>query len=266
MPTDDSSLPPIIVSTDTPAPLPPPDPTPWGFWATVGFSALIAIAFAFAQSLGLVIYIALTGGLQALKRLDPNHLEDVVSDGKALVAISLLSAPITIALCVLFAWLRRGITVREYLALRWPSWKTILKWAAGCLLFLILLDIGTSFIKGEATENFMRQTLQSVGPLLPLLWIVLVVAAPLSEEIFFRGFLFAGIANSRLGPYGAIAITSLLFMAIHLQYDLQGLIFVFFLGLILATARWKTGSLPLCMMLHAMMNFIATISFLFLDK
>lgn len=259
MPTDDSSLPPIIVSTEVQPPLSGP-PTPWGFWATLGFSAVIAGAYILAQSFAVGFYVAFTGGPAALKAFD---IEKIVSNGKVLVLITLCSAPVSIGLCVLFAWMRNGITVRDYLALRWPPLKIVVKWLLLCVVFLSLVDIGTSFIEGHQTQNFMRQTLDSIGSLMPLLWVVLLVAAPVSEEFFFRGFLFAGLARSRLGPVGAILVTALLFMSIHLQYDLQGLIFVLFLGLILAIARWKTGSLLVCILLHAMMNFIATITFIY---
>jgi membrane protease YdiL (CAAX protease family) len=244
-------------------PPPPPPPTPWGFWATLGFSVVIALAFIFAQGFAVAIYVALTGGVPALEKLDAAQL---ASDGKVLVLATLCSAPISVGLSILFASLRNPITVREYLALRWPAPKVILKWLGLSIVLLIVVDVGMSFIKGHATEDFMKQTLESVGSFMPLLWIVLVIAAPFSEEFLFRGFLFTGLAHSRAGPLGAVIISAICFTSIHVQYDLQGLVFVFFLGLLLASARWKTNSLWLCILLHGLMNFTATATFMLFGR
>src|ERR1043165_2645667 len=104
---DDSSLPPIIVSTELPPQLPPEPPTPWGFWATIGFSAVIAVAYVLAQSFAVAFYLGFTGGPAALKDFD---VEKITSNGKVLVLITLCSAPVSIACCILFAWMRNGIT------------------------------------------------------------------------------------------------------------------------------------------------------------
>jgi membrane protease YdiL (CAAX protease family) len=85
------------------------------------------------------------------------------------------------------------------------------------------------------------------------------VAAPLSEEFFFRGFLFAGLKNSRLGGYGTVAVTSLLFACIHFQYDIQGLLFVLLIGIFFGITRLRTNSLWLCIALHSFMNIMATL-------
>jgi membrane protease YdiL (CAAX protease family) len=34
----------------------------------------------------------------------------------------------------------------------------------------------------------------------PLIWITFVIAAPLIEELFFRGFLFEGLRDSWMAP------------------------------------------------------------------
>jgi len=77
--------------------------------------------------------------------------------------------------------------------------------------------------------------------------------------LFFRGFLFRGWKESRLGNVGTIVITSTLWAVIHVQYDLFGIAMIFCFGLLLGTVRCKTGSVPLCMVLHAIMNLVATI-------
>ena len=79
------------------------------------------------------------------------------------------------------------------------------------------------------------------------------------EEIFFRGFLFQGIRYSRLGPIGAIGITSFFWAAIHLQYDIYGIATIFALGILFGIARLKTGSIHLLMVMHSLASLVATI-------
>ncbi|HDN26885.1 MAG TPA: CPBP family intramembrane metalloprotease [Thioploca sp.] len=91
------------------------------------------------------------------------------------------------------------------------------------------------------------------------MWFAIVVAAPLFEEIFFRGFLFAGFQSSRLGNTGAILLTSLAWTVIHLQYEIYELSIVFVLGIILGIARLMSQSLYVPIAIHAFANLLATI-------
>ena len=83
--------------------------------------------------------------------------------------------------------------------------------------------------------------------------------APILEELFFRGFLYSGLSSSFLGPLGTILITSISWAAIHLQYDLYGISTIFVFGLLLGAARLKTHSLIVPVLMHALMNLVATI-------
>jgi hypothetical protein len=106
--------------------------------------------------------------------------------------------------------------------------------------------------------EFMTKTYASIGS--PwILWLAVIVAAPLFEELFFRGFVIKGLAESRLGWQGAVLISSCLWSLIHLQYKPYELSFVFLLGLILGVARVKTGSTLLTFLLHSLVNLTAMI-------
>lgn len=105
----------------------------------------------------------------------------------------------------------------------------------------------------------MLEVYGTAGNALPLLWLALIVAAPFSEEFLFRGFLFTGLKESRLGAYGTILITSLIWASIHAQYDLYGITTIFVAGIFLGFARLKTNSIWLCVLLHGLMNLIATL-------
>jgi membrane protease YdiL (CAAX protease family) len=78
-----------------------------------------------------------------------------------------------------------------------------------------------------------------------------VVIAPLAEEAFFRGFVFAGL-RPRLGVVGAALISAAVFGAVHLS--LGTFLPVAFLGLLLAMLYATTGSLYPGIIAHAFNN------------
>jgi membrane protease YdiL (CAAX protease family) len=76
------------------------------------------------------------------------------------------------------------------------------------------------------------------------------------EESVFRGFLWRGLAASRLGNWGAWLLTSVFFVANHTKdYAAPGaLIGVAIMGLILGLVRWRTGRSTAAMITHSLRN------------
>jgi membrane protease YdiL (CAAX protease family) len=93
----------------------------------------------------------------------------------------------------------------------------------------------------------------------PLLWLAFIIVAPLSEELFFRGFLFKGIESSRLGAFGAAIITSLVWAILHIQYDIYSMLVLFAGGLLLALSRVRSKSLYPPIAMHIVQNLVATV-------
>ena len=80
------------------------------------------------------------------------------------------------------------------------------------------------------------------------------VVAPLAEEIFFRGFLYAGL-RSRLGPTSGVLVSALIFSLVHV---LPGVLLpIFVMGAIFALLYERTGSLWPCIVLHGVINSLA---------
>jgi len=232
-------------------------PRPWGFWATIGFSCVIATAYFFC---GVVVVIAF---VIAAKSQSPEldvaaFVNSLSANGSFLALFACVGGSCIIILCVLFAKIRRNISVGEYLCLHMPSLKSLLKWSLVLLLFLLCSDLLTFALGRSIVPEFMVDAYTTAG-FRPLLWFALVIAAPVSEEIFFRGFLFRGIESSIIGPVGAVILTSLSWAAIHTQYDLYGIGSIAVGGLLLGWARLKTKSIWLPVVMHAMQNLLATI-------
>ena len=83
--------------------------------------------------------------------------------------------------------------------------------------------------------------------------IVIVVIAPIVEELIFRGAGF-GLLR-RFGATIAILVTAFAFAAIHGLFEAFPLLFLFGAGL--AWLRERTGSVYPCIVLHGAFNGIA---------
>ena len=109
-------------------------------------------------------------------------------------------------------------------------------------------------IKLKPQDILGRLDLQGWNLLLTLL--VVGILAPVAEEIFFRGFLYAGL-RKRLGVLGALLISTLVFTSLHLSIDV--FIPILVLGFCLAWLYEKTGSLWPGIILHASNNTLALV-------
>ena len=80
------------------------------------------------------------------------------------------------------------------------------------------------------------------------------LVTPITEEVFFRGFVFSGLIP-RFGVAKAMVLSALVFSAFHLSVGV--LVPVFLTGLLLALLYRKTGSIWPCVLAHAGQNALA---------
>jgi membrane protease YdiL (CAAX protease family) len=217
---------------------------------------VIAVAFVGAQIAAGVIFTvaAMTSGHQEVL-LDPKKLQ---TNGLFLALTTCGAAPVGIGLTWLFAWLRSGILVRDYLVLRRGSTQHLIRWCIALLALGAISDGLSALLGRPIVPDVIIESYQTAGSR-PLLWFAVIVLAPINEEIFFRGFLFAGFSCSPVGAWATILLTSMLWSVIHFQYDWNGVAVIFASGLLLGSARLKTNSLYPCVLMHTLMNLIATI-------
>src|SRR5207249_801857 len=230
----------------------PVEPRPvWGLWATLGF---VILALVLSQTIGTVVLIllrpdALTGGVDTL-----------VKDG-VVVALSNIPANAVQVIVLALASRRRGWSITEYLGLVWPATRHLVLALWVLVVFLLGYDVLTYALGRDIVTPFQVDTYQSArdAGMLPLLWFALVIAAPVAEEIMFRGFLFRGWVTSERRAILGILIISALFAAIHIQYDWFGILQVFFIGLLLGLVRWRSASTTLTILMHVLANLWATV-------
>jgi hypothetical protein len=90
---------------------------------------------------------------------------------------------------------------------------------------------------------------------LPLAALEAVVLAPLSEEFIYRGVLMTTLLRPA-GTAGAMVISSAIFALVHLPSEPSAILPLFFLGMALAYAAWRTRSLVAPIVAHALFNAV----------
>jgi membrane protease YdiL (CAAX protease family) len=217
----------------------------WGAWATIGWFVL---AFAVAA-------IVVLAGESLVEKLGKGEGE--VSS----IAIDYAAKFSMVGVFVLAAYWSRQ-PVADYLGFVYPrTGRTgeivMVGLATLAAPFLIYFVIGNAL--GLST-HWPRS-----GGLLPtafLGWIAGGFGAPFTEELTFRGFLYRGFAQSRLGAVGAIVFTAALFTVAHFPefvgtadwyLDVSRIATV---GLLFGWLRERTGSVLPGLAIHVLINAV----------
>ncbi|MFK5924744.1 MAG: CPBP family intramembrane metalloprotease [Verrucomicrobiota bacterium] len=186
-------------------------------------------------------------------------VEELAESGLFFGIASSVSAVISTLLVIGCVALKKGVRIVDYLKLYRPRLRSIVIWTV--LFFVIFTPI--DWLRIEVFEKpvvpeFMLDAYLSCD-FLPILWFAILIGAPFAEEFLFRGFVFEGIKHTRMGSVGAVVICSLVWSAVHLQYDLIDMSVVFLGGLFLGVAKLRTGTLWVPIILHFIWNLGAMI-------
>ena len=229
----------------------------WGPAATLGWTFVIGIAYIGAQLFGIALYIGYAHPAAAAE--ERGRLFELYQyHGIALSIGLLVAACVGIALVAVAVRLKRHANPVDYLGLKPFSAAALGYWFLLLFAFIGAFDLLLWLLERPLVPGFSRQIYRSAEGSW-LLWLAIVLVAPVTEEVLFRGFLFAGLARSFVGPGGAIALTSALWAVIHLQYDAPLIGAIFVIGLIMGLARFRSGSILLTCVLHSLVNLGAMI-------
>jgi uncharacterized protein len=235
-------------------------PRIWKFWGTLLWGLFIFAAM-FVGQIAVVAWFV----LRQEGPIDIAAAIHVVGGGLTISLSVIMGLPAVLAaLWIAIRVSRTSFT--DYLALRWTSWSNLLIGVVSLFVLVMGWDV-LSRATGRAVEpGFMGEVLKSAQAdgALWLLVIAFCVAAPVSEELFARGFLYRGWSESFLRPAGAILLSSLVWTALHLQYDWFFFGEVFSIGLLFGYVRYRSGSTWLTIVLHALNNLAATLQSMWL--
>ncbi len=147
----------------------------------------------------------------------------------------------------------RGIDIPIGLA---AGFATQLVLVVAIALIYPLLGIDPEQV-GTTAEELTSSATDALGVI--LLVAIVAVAAPLFEELFYRGLWLRSLER-RFGTAWGVAVSSLIFGIIHFQvYDLPAL---FAFGLVAALLTVRTGRLGPAIWAHVAFNLTAVISLL----
>ena len=222
----------------------------WGYWATAAWAV---VAFLVGQFVALAFVVLWRSGkLTALL--------ETPYDGVLVTLFILISNPVSVAVLVFAVRFVRG-DIADYLGLHWPRRRDVI---IGLILLVGLIAISDAllYLSGrELVTPFQLQsyTTAAAEDWLPAMAFAAIIVAPAGEELMFRGFLFRGFVRSENSAWPAIVVISLLWAALHIQYDWAGMLQIFVVGLYLGWMRWTSGSTLLTFLLHALFNLEGTI-------
>jgi uncharacterized protein len=175
-----------------------------------------------------------------------------------LLVFLLLSQVATIALTWLAAS-RFGGNAREVLQADRgpPAVGEMARAIAGLMLVLGTFNALVYLFRPDLLFADMQQFVPMIqGALWPLTAIGVGIGAPISEELLFRGFVLSAVAQWRYGFWPAALLVNTVWTAFHFGYSLLGMLEVFAGGLYLTWLLWRSGSIWLPIICHAVTNCV----------
>ena len=211
--------------------------------------------------LGIILVFATLIGLARANRAFYRANQGTISLSVALAVYLAFGAGIVAALRRLRAPLR-------FLGLRWPTpldlgltLLLLIPWYLGIIIVSTasaLLFNGGRVVPGNSRLIFVGHP-GGIGVLL-LALLVTAVAAPICEEVFFRGMLFR-LLRTRVPLWAAVLLSAIAFGLAHASPTVSAALLPTFMymGIVLAVVYARTGWLTNTILLHGLSNAIAIV-------
>jgi membrane protease YdiL (CAAX protease family) len=127
-----------------------------------------------------------------------------------------------------------------------------LKWMAAAVgAYLFAAFVYTTFV-GQPHQKDIAEGFGAV----PVQVLLIVIAAPIGEEVCFRGMLFGGL-RERLPRLAAALISAIVFGGLHALTGISAVPPLIVFGFVLALLYEKTGSIIPGILLHMLNNSVA---------
>ncbi|MGE5159713.1 MAG: lysostaphin resistance A-like protein [Gemmatimonas sp.] len=233
----------------------------FGFWGTLLWGCFVFAAM-FVGQITVVGYVV----LQKDAGISLKEAIQAAAGNGTTIAMSVIMGLPAVAAALWLAIRFTSTPFADYLALRRTSWKNLLIGVIGLVALLAGWEVMSDLLGHESSPGFMSDVVTSThgdGAFLLLIF-AFCVAAPVSEELFARGFLYRGWSETALGPIGAIVLSSIVWTSLHLQYGPYFFAEVFTLGLWFGYLRYRSGSTWLTIVLHGLNNLGAVVQTIWL--
>jgi len=177
---------------------------------------------------------------------------------------------------ILFAIRQRGWSLKQFFRPGGIPWKAViihsgqlffrylpLIWLVGLFWGGLLLALNTLGFEVTPKPQIAAQWIAESDslPFLIIMGLMVVLAAPFSEELVFRGFLYRFL-NERGNARIALILSSLLFALLHAS--LQSFLPLLFIGLLLVKVYDDTHDIRAPILFHLYFNLFSFLNLLFL--
>jgi membrane protease YdiL (CAAX protease family) len=209
----------------------------WGPWTGV-LGVLLALGAGIVLSIPVVI---------ASPPVDGELSDTANALVQLATALGFLLVPVAIAA-------GRGASGREalrHLGLR-RFRPSALKWMAVAIGVYLLFSFAYVALFGPPHQKDIAESFGAV----PVQILLIVIAAPIGEEVCFRGMLFGGL-RTRLPRVAAALVSALVFGALHATTGLSAVPPLIVFGFVLALLYERTGSIVPGILLHMLNNSVA---------
>jgi uncharacterized protein len=213
-------------------------PANWG-----ALAAVLGVLLALATGLVLSIPIVLAAG--------GGDGDELGSTATALVQLTTAAGFLLVPFAIAAG---RGASVRTamgQLGLRGFRLSAV-KWMFAAVGAYLLFAILYTAVVGEPEQENIAEDFGT----LPVQILLIVIAAPISEEVCFRGMLFGGL-RERWPCLVAALLSAAIFGALHAVTGLSAVPPLIAFGVVLALLYEKTGSIVPGIILHMLNNSVA---------
>lgn len=230
------------------------------------FSITRTLLWALFLAFGIQIFIGLiVGFVVGVTDVQSDSTEEFFNQPYLIAVIGFIAAACSMPFLKPASKQTNTSSLLSFLAIKSISTSTLIK-----VLLLGFVYYALAMLLGDLlsieTPEFMLDIKQQSNSILDITFLILGICliAPVVEEVIFRGLIYQRLLQSKAGVLGAIIITSLVFTAIHIQYDVLVLAILSLFALLLGVVRYKTNNLFYCIALHMQLNALSTIElFLF---
>jgi CAAX protease family protein len=221
--------------------------TNWGPWL-----ALLGVLMALGTAIAISVPIAIVDNLADGAGKNADGLSSTA------LALAQMAQELSFLLVPFALAASRGASVAEGMRrLGLVAFRRLdaLKWMGAAVgIYLVVVMVYVALVGEPEQEDFA----DDLGPL----WIqilLIAIAAPIGEEVCFRGMLFGGL-RERLPMWAAGLISAALFGLLHVTTGISVVPPLIAFGFLLALVYERTGSIWPCILLHMLNNSVALLA------
>jgi CAAX protease family protein len=221
---------------------PPPTRFPYANWGPG--TAIVGVVVALAAGIALGIPAVIAGH-------KPHNNNDLTTLGNIGVQLATALGFLLVPMAIAGQQGAGGKEILRRLGVR-PFRPSAFKWMAAAIGAYLLFATFYSLVIVEPKQKDIAEGFGAV----PVQVLLIVIAAPISEEVCFRGMLYGGLRKG-MARIPAALVAGLIFGGLHALTGVTAVPPLMAFGFILCLLYEKTGSIVPGIMLHMLNNVVA---------